>query len=175
MKLKKINKQEIFLFTLMVIAIFLSIGYAVFAQTLATDVKTVSNQMKQSGYWNVSFTDAKLDSLEGTATETALANYTNTLGHFYVSLKKPNDSATYDFTITNNGNLDAKVDSIIIDPATNENDTIIFTTSNLEVGDVLKAGESTHIKIKALYNPKNEVTDGYSKTSTVIVNFVQND
>lgn len=171
MKRNKLNKSDVIVILLMICMFCLAVGYSFFAQKLAHDVSTASNT-KSFGYWDIRFSSATLDNISGDAKECARAGYNSRFGSFCVVLNSANDSATYDFKITNYGNLDAIVDSIIIVPATNNRDSIFFSTSGLSVGDELDAGDSTHIKVKSSFNSAGKMR-GNKRNVKVIINFVQ--
>ncbi len=166
--MKSDNRKKIVVGSAVVLCFLLVTGYASFAQPVAYPARTVFNN------WNISFTDVSREEVLGTALENSAPSFNGTTATFNVSLSSLGDSITYDFTIKNNGTLNAKVDGVYVLPANKASDAILFTTSGLEVGDVLKAGESTHIKVNALYVGKENMSkEDFKKSVTVVINYVQ--
>ena len=124
--------------------------------------------------WDIGFIGVNKESSTWTATEVATPTFTKLRATFYVNLTKPGDSITYDYTIKNSGDLDAKVSEIkttISDGSQN----IIFKTSGLEVGDVIKVGETNHIKVTSAFNSDYDGQGvGEKRTIDIVVNYVQN-
>ena len=124
--------------------------------------------------WDIGFIGATKESSTGTATEVAAPTFTKLRATFYVHLTQPGDSITYDYTIKNSGDLDAKV-SEIKTTISDDSHNIIFKTSGLEVGDVIKVGQTKHIKVTSLFNPEYDgITVDEKRTIDIIVNYVQN-
>lgn len=166
--MKDDKKKKIIVWCVVLICFLLVTGYSTFAQPLAYPSKTVSNN------WNISFTDVSRDEILGTALENNKPSFSGTTATFNVSLSSLGDSITYDFTIKNKGTLDAKVDGVYVLPANKASDAILFRVSGLEVGDELKAGESTHIKVNALYVGKENMSkEDLKKSVMVVINYVQ--
>ena len=158
---------------IVLIALVFSVGIVTFAQPLADNLFNTANKGNSTD-WNISFTKAVQRNITGNAKEVKPVSYTATTASFAVELTGTGDSVTYDFTITNNGRLDAEVESIYIVPTNKEDDVILFQTSNLKVGDELLAGERKDIRVTASFNSNfSGETDGLQKSATVIINFVQ--
>ena len=158
---------------IVLIALIFSVGIVTFAQPLAYNLFDIANKTNATD-WNISFTKAIQRNITGNAKEVKPVSYTATTASFAVELTAVGDSVTYDFTITNNGKLDALVESVYIVPTNKEDDVIIFQTSNLKAGDELLAGESKDIRVTAQFNPNysGDATN-LQKSATVIINFIQ--
>ena len=128
-----------------VAALTLITCYAVFAQQLVQNPSTIMSNQK--GIWDIGFVDAKLKNLTGQATIISDVKYNKLFGTFSVGIAEKNDSATYDFTIKNEGKLDAVVDNIYIIPSNKPYDLVLFSATGLKRGDVLNVGD----KIADLY------------------------
>lgn len=151
-----------------ILAFFAIFVYAVFAQPLAHNAKQITNT------WNISFTDMYLQEKQGNVTELSSPSYNSTKANFYISMTGSGDKITYDLTITNSGSLDAEVDSIYIIPENQPGDSILYYTNGIDVGDILKAGESTHLTVTAAYNP-SATSSSSRKDMSVIINYKQKD
>lgn len=160
--------------TLIVLCAFVfSVGIVAFAQPLAYRLFNTANQGNTTN-WNIVFTKAIQRNISGNAKEVRPVSYTSTTASFAVELTGIGDSITYDFTVTNKGRVDAEVESIYIVPTNKEDDAILFTTSNLYVGDDLLVGKSKDIRVTAKFNPNfKEDARNLEKSVTVILNFVQ--
>lgn len=149
------------------IGAFLVMWYAMFAQPLAY------NNRQMNASWNISFTNMNVSSIVGNAKETKKPDYTSTKGSFFISLTGAGDKIVYDVEITNSGTLDAEVESIYVVPANQPNEQIIYSVSDISVGDELKAGASTTMKVTAMYNNNSTNKGPIRKDMSVIVNYKQ--
>ena len=163
---EKKRKNYVIVFALVVL--FLSVGYATFVQPLAHKPPIWSYQE-----WDVGFIESEKVATTGEAVENHPVSHTLTRGYFNITLHKPGDSITYDFTIKNMGNIDAKVQNIYISVSNEKTDAILFSTSGVEVGDVLEPGETVKLKVKASYNPNVKGGGLTRKELFVVVNYVQ--
>ena len=165
----KMSKQSTNKIVIVLVALgaFLVMWYATFAQPLAFNVR----QAEQDGDWNIGFTDMKVVDIVGQAKEVSKHDFTSTKAVFSVSLVAAGDKIVYDLTIKNSGIINAVVDSIYIVPENDPNDTIIYSVDGINVGDKLKAGESTNMKVSILYNSNATVNKTLSKTVSVIINY----
>ena len=124
--------------------------------------------------WDIGFIGAEKESATGSATEAAAPTFTKLRATFYVHLTQPGDSITYDYTIKNSGDLAAKV-SEIKTTISDDSENIMFKTSGLDVGDVIKVGETKHIKVTSIFNPEYEGPGVDEKrTIDIVINYVQN-
>lgn len=123
--------------------------------------------------WNISFTKVIKTEVRGSAKEISRVSYNDLSASFNVLLPKPSDSISYEFTISNKGTLDAKLDTISVTPENREADAILYETSGVEVGDVLNAGESTTLIVTVSYNPKNEDIEPEGKAAKIYINYSQ--
>lgn len=123
--------------------------------------------------WNISFTRVIKTEVVGSAKEISEVSYNDLSASFNVLLPKPSDSISYEFTISNKGTLDAKLDTINVTPENREMDAILYEISGIEVGDVLNAGESTTLIVKVSYNPKNQEIEPDGKAAKIYINYSQ--
>ena len=153
---------------LVAIGALLLMWYSTFAQPLASN-----NKQYQDETWKIGFTAMKADTVGGKAKVLNDPTFTDTSANFEVSLSGPGDKIVYDLTIENKGDLNAKVDSISITPKEGSSDKITYTVSDINVGDRLDAGESTHMKLTVMYNDDASSTDTIRSAVTVIVTYNQ--
>lgn len=167
MSKKSTNKIVI---SFVIVGLLLTMWYAVFAQPLAFDAE----QSSDNESWNIGFTDMKVADVVGGAKELENPSFTSTKANFYISLTGPGDKIVYDLTIKNTGTFNAKVDDIDIIPDNKPNDYIIYSVGGINLGDELKAGESTHMTVTAMYNRNANVSlDSVRKDMSVVINYTQ--
>lgn len=124
--------------------------------------------------WNVGFINNVMVEKVGSAYEVSAPTYTSTRATFHVGLIEQGDEITYNIDIKNSGTIDAKVSEIIVNPVSEDADPILYSISNINVGDELDAGKVTTMSVKIRYNPnyigpKNKFTQDL----VVLINYVQ--
>lgn len=166
----KMSKQTTnkIVIVLVLLGAFLVMWYASFAQPLAYNAKQNS-----TGAWNIGFIDMQVNNIVGGAKELSSPDFTGTKASFYISLTGPGDKIVYDLTIKNSGTLDAMVDSIYIIPNNKPDDQIIYSVGGISLGDELKAGESKHMTVTAMYNNNAAEHSIARKDMSVIINYKQ--
>ena len=152
---RKRKKRKVAIIALCLTIIGLSIGFAALSQTLTINgVGTVKGNT-----WSVIFEDLSTPTkINGGLVNSAKVDTTATIVSgttisFDVSLTFPEDKVTYEFKVTNNGTVDAKVKSIILNgvpEAATENVNYTLTYADgtpIVVGDTLDAAESKNLKL----------------------------
>lgn len=124
--------------------------------------------------WNVGFINNVLVEKVGEAYEVSAPTYTSTRATFHVGFIEQGDEITYNIDIKNSGTIDAKVSEIIVNPISEDDDPILYSISNINVGDELDAGKVTTMSVRIQYNPnytgpKNKLTQDL----VVLINYVQ--
>lgn len=148
----------------------LATGYSSFAQTVAYMPAT---SMPGDSMWDIGFIDAKLVSKTAGTVELDSVKYDKIYGCFNVRMSGQGDSILYEFTIKNRGKLDAEVKDIYL-TGISDNSSIIFSTSGINRGDVLKAGDTVKVNVSAKYNP-NHLNNNkyYQESATVVIDYIQ--
>lgn len=146
----------------------LAVGFAAFSTNL-----TINGTANISSKWDVEITDIVSKNKVGSASNTSAPIYTKTSATFKTTLVYPGDSMTYDVTVTNSGTLDAKVSKITLTDSNNP--AIIFQTSGIEEGDVLRASETQVFTVIVSYNDDVTTQPSVLNASlTVKLDYVQN-
>ena len=162
------NKKKIIMVVLSVLVCVMAVGYALLAQQL-----NINGRASIDSTWKVEITNITEKDIVGGATSKETPSYTSTTANFSVGLIQPGDSITYDIEVTNNGTLDAVLESINV--SMDDNDAITYTTSGLKKGDKLtKNGGKNTLTVKVEYN--SEVTSQPTNTGkdlTVTLNYEQ--
>ncbi len=139
------------IFALIFVIIVMTVAIVVLAYNNPTFLSGGSNGGNGNGdaSWKVEFTDIKVVGISGNAQNASMPHYESTHAYFDVNFELPNDSITYEITISNLGLLDAKLSSI--DRIEGNIDFINYYVEGLKEGDVLKAGETKTIIIRVAY------------------------
>lgn len=169
------NLRVALLITLLVMGLFLAVVYAALSQNL-TIRGTASMQAEK---WSIRFSSVEAR-IEGNAKYTLPKLEATTLNGYSVTLSDKNDSVTFDIEVTNDGSIDAELNSISkLQPkctglnsitATAESDANIVC-SNLNYtftyddgqeilpGNVLEAGQTKKLKLTFSAKPTSEPSD----------------
>lgn len=183
--MEKKNRKYITLLFLLLIIICLSVGFAAFNTNLT--INGVGKVLKSS--WDIHFSNLSLVENVGEATEITAPVLTSTnITGFSVSLRKPNDSITYRFSVVNSGDYDAKISSINMpiptctgtgsSATTDANNVCKYLKytltyldgSNVNVNDTLDIGESREMVLKLTYKDNNIVANELAKSDVTINN-----
>lgn len=155
-------------FAVVLFSALIAVGYATFAQALAFNGKYAAS----NGVWDIGFISMNEKSKKGSASEIAKPSFTKHEATFHVSLVEPGDEITYRLTIKNNGNLNAKVDSITLVPENTSDDVILYYVEGLSIGDELGAGKSVDVEVTAKYSTLHG-SKLSTKTMQVVINYKQ--
>lgn len=166
MKNMKKDGRNILIASLLAIVLFMSIGYAAFAQTL-----NLNSTATISGEWDIEITGITASSVTGNA-KGGTPTYTSTSATFNPTLLQPGDTVTYTITVENKGNIDAKFSSMNLTKTAGGSPAIIY--SSTDPSSELAAGASTTFTVTATYDSTvTEVPDIKTKSITGTVEYVQ--
>ena len=119
--------------------------------------------------WDVRINKVLVMEKLGSAYEKEKVTYTDTTVTFDVGFVAPDDSITYDIEVVNWGNLNAKLDNMAFEQSGSEN--ITFELTGIKKGDIISAGSSVHLRVKATYS--GTTSEELSKRLTATLLFVQ--
>lgn len=141
----------------MLCAIILMMGVG-FAASLSSILK-INGNAEITGTWNVKITGITSTGSTGKAV-VGSPTFTATTATFNTTLVEPGDSATYQVTVRNDGNIPALLDDIQEVLTAQENDAIVYSygEENPEEGAKLPAGESHTFEVTVTY-PDTAVGD----------------
>lgn len=164
------SKKSKILFGLFIVFLVMAIGY------LPLAFKAKFGTIDQTKDWSIESNIKEATNIEGAATE-KYKPYTigNTI-YFGVILKQPGDYIDYEILIDNTGNLDARLEQILIsiDNQENTKNAIRYTVKGMQKNDILKAGERKIIDLKVEWNPEiQEKIDTANSSMVVNLQFVQ--
>ena len=127
------------------ILLVMAAGYAAFRTQL-----TINGTSNITSEFKVLITDIQSRNVVGRAENAEEPSHTETTATFKTNLYLPGDSITYDVTVENQGSIDAVLKTI--QKSDSNNNAIIFETSGIQEGEVLKASESTKFSVTVSYN-----------------------
>ena len=162
------RKKNIIIIAMICMVMFMSLGYALLLTTL--NVKGTSDI---TGEWDISITEITSNAI-GNAYNIVDPAYSDTTMTFNVGVKVPGDKMVFNVTVTNGGNIDAKLASI--DATVSGSNVITYKIEGINNDDVLAGGTSktftisTEFDINATTIPIEPVKD-----LTVTLNYVQYD
>lgn len=140
----KKDQKNILIGVLLVTIVIMAVGYAVFLNTFSSTATLLKND------WDVAITDITVTDTQGKAKSTT-ATYTATTATFAVDLPNPGDSIEYTITVSNNGNVNAKLKQLV-PVITGDTAFISYTIDAPTANSILKAGETVKLKVNAQYD-----------------------
>ena len=169
--MRRINstQRNYIIIGLCTILVIMAVGYAAFQSQLK-----ITGTSNIGSNFLVKITDIQSSVVSGGASDAAAPSYTNTTATFHTNLVSPGDSMKYDITVSNEGSIDAILESI--DVNTNNNPAITFETSGIEEGSELKVQETDILTVIVSYNSSvTSQPENTSSTISVTLNYKQND
>lgn len=104
--MKSLKKRNIILIVVALLLLGIAIGYAALSQTL-----TINGTANIKSEWDVKITNITEGTLTN-ATTVGSVTHDDTSATFEVDLEKPGAIATYEVEVSNNGTIDAKLESV---------------------------------------------------------------
>ena len=134
---------------LCMILVIMGVGYAAFQSQLR-----ISGTSNITSNWSVKITDIQSKVVNGTPTNASEPTHTDTTATFRTTLTSPGDTMQYDVTVSNEGDIDAKLDKITVPESTNP--AIGFEVSGIEEGSLLEAKQTAILTVTVKYNDVTE-------------------
>ena len=151
---------------LCMILVIMGVGYAAFQSQLK-----ITGTSNITSNWSVKITDIQSKVVSGTPSNISEPTHTDTTATFKTKLVLPNDTMQYDITVSNEGDIDAKLDKINV-PESN-NPAIGFEVNGIREGALLKAGNTALITVIVKYNNVTEQPDNLTADFTVTLDYSQ--
>jgi len=156
------KKRNIIIGSLCTVLLLMVVGYAAFQSVLK--IKGTSNI---NSNWDIKITNITSNVLHGNPTNAKDPEGIGTLtASFETNLVAPGDSIKYTITISNQGNINAKLDKITLSEPDNE--YVTFETSGLTEGDSLNAGSTSDLIVTVTFKDV-EINKMDKSTSKLIV------
>ena len=134
---------------LCMILVIMGVGYAAFSSQLK-----ISGTSNITSNWSVKITDIQSKVVSGTPTNASEPTHTDTTATFRTTLTSPGDTMKYDVTVSNEGDIDAKLDKITVPESTNP--AIGFEVTGIEEGSLLEAKQTAILTVTVKYNDVTE-------------------
>ena len=144
---RRINKQHrnYLIMGLCSLLVVMTVGYAVFSTQL-----NITGTTSIASDFNIRITNVTSKNIVGNASNASAPTWDGLTASFATLLELPGDSITYDITVSNEGTIDATLDSINISDSNNP--AIVFEQSGINEGSTLRASETAVLTIKVTYS-----------------------
>ena len=151
---------------LCMILVIMGVGYAAFSSQLK-----ISGTSNITSNWNVKITNIQSKVVSGAPTDAETPDYTDTTATFKTRLTSPGDTMQYDVTVSNEGDIDAKLDRINVPESTNP--AIGFEVSGIKEGSLLEAKQSAILTVIVKYNDVTEQPSDLTADLEVTLDYSQ--
>ncbi len=151
---------------LCMILVIMGVGYAAFQSQLK-----ISGTSNITSNWSVKITDIQSKVISGNPTNASEPTHTDTTATFRTTLTSPGDTMQYDVTVSNEGDIDAKLDKITIPESTNP--AIGFEVSGIEEGSLLRSKETAILTVIVKYNNVTEQPSDLTADLEVTLDYSQ--
>ena len=165
---KRLNKTQrnYIIAGLCMILVIMGVGYAAFSSQLK-----ISGTSNITSNWSVKITNIESEVVSGAPTDAETPSYTDTTATFKTRLTSPGDTMQYDVTVSNEGDIDAKLDKITV-PESN-NPAIGFEVSGIEEGSLLEARQTAILTVTVKYNNVTEQPEDLTADLKVTLDYSQ--
>ena len=151
---------------LCMILVIMGVGYAAFQSQLR-----ISGTSNITSNWSVKITDIQSKVVNGTPANASTPTHTDTTATFRTTLTSPGDTMQYDVTVSNEGDIDAKLDKITVPESTNP--AIGFEVSGIEEGSLLEAKQTAILTVIVKYNNVTEQPSDLTADLEVTLDYSQ--
>ena len=165
------DRKNIILMVLILAVLIMGYGYSVLLQELS-----IHGSAEIEGQtWRIEITDVKDKSVLGTAKVAEKPTFTKTSATLKNEFFHKGDSIVYEITVSNNGGLDAKLESVQIVPGDDSNGVITYNVTNVTPGATrLAVGETNKINVAVTYSkPEKLQGSEFIENMKILVNYVQ--
>ena len=139
------SKHRTLMIAIALSAILLTLIGAYAAYELKLNVGETSNITTN---WNVKITNVETKTLSGNTINKQNPTFNSLTANFDVEFSKKNDYAEYLITISNEGDLDARLNALI---PNNGGNTVDISCEGIKTGDILTAKDSITFTLKIMY------------------------
>ena len=160
--MKRNKKKSIMIIVLCFVLLLMAVGYAALSQRL-----TIGGTAKMQGVWDVRITNIQLSRKTGLAKDNS-HKYENLSASFQTETLAPGDMLEYTVSVSNRGNIDAKVSEI--NATLDGPEAIKYTVEGIKKGDIIKEGVTKEVIITIKFD-ENATVIPSNKTSTLNINF----
>ena len=161
-----LNKRKIWSVGIITIIFVMSLGYAALSQHMDIDSVTVIDRN-----WIVKITNVNATEINGGIDNSH--TYVSSTATFNVTLPNSSSKVAYDVTISNQGNLVAKLSSIEVIEDKNSGIKYEINSSSIKEGDLIKPGKSTTVNLYIGYGEGVENVSNTEKSIMITFNFIE--
>ena len=163
------SKLKKFVIIILVIAIFImSSAYALLYRNLR-----INGNASVVASWKVGISNIVEGTKVGYAYSDSEPTHTVSTATFNAVLQHVDDSIEYVVTISNSGDIDARLDNITILPT--QNNSIVYEVTGIKKDDVLQSGSSVNATVKVSIDDKvTSIEKNFSGSVTIVLSYVQN-
>lgn len=169
MEEKKLKGKDFLMIILITCLTSLSIAYA----TISTTLKITGGLTVKAHDWDIHFENLERDNITQSnsaeiVSDAIIESDTTIISGLSVKFKKPGDSISYTFDVTNAGGIDAKISTISIGTPScglqaNVCNDIVYTLkyadgTNIGIDDVLDAGQTRKLRLTISYKSSSTQT-----------------
>ena len=151
---------------LCMILVIMGVGYAAFSSQLK-----ITGTSNVTSNWSVKITDIQSKVVSGTPSNVSEPTHTDTTASFNTKLVSPGDTMQYDVTVSNEGDIDAKLDKITVPESTNP--AIGFEVSGIKEGSLLEARQTAILTVTVKYNNVTEQPEDLTADLKVTLDYSQ--
>ena len=160
------NKLDLIITVLAILLLMMGVGYAILSTKLI-----INGTAKIAGKWKITLESIEPLKNDTTAVSTKAEIINSATATFSTDLVKPGDYMEDKVVVYNEGNIDAKLESII-PVVVNESEYIEFS-NDAKIGEELKAGERTEIIVRVEFPIESEELVQVSSSYNLTLNYVQ--
>lgn len=162
----KKSNLDMIIAVLAVLLLLMGAGYAILSTTLI-----INGTAQIAGKWKISLESIEPLKNNTSAISTKAEILNSATATFATDLIKPGDYMEYKVVVYNEGNIDAKLESII--PVIVDKTEHIEFTNDAVLGEELKAGERTEIIVRVEFPIESEELVQVSSSYNLTLNYVQ--
>ena len=164
---KNKSKLDLMIVVLAILMLLMGVGYSILSTKLY-----ISGTAKIAGKWKISIESIEAIPNNTTAVSTKAEVVNSATASFSTDLVKPGDYMEYKVVVYNEGNIDAKLQSIL-PVVLNETEYIRFSNDAV-LNEELKAGARTEIIVKVEFPMEAEELVETTSSYNLTLNYVQN-
>ena len=162
----KKSKLDLIIAVLAILLLLMGAGYAILSTKLY-----INGTAQIAGKWKIIIEKIEPLKNDTTAVSTKAEIINSSTATFSTDLIKPGDYMEYKVIVYNEGNIDAKLDSVL--PVIINETKYIEFSNDAVIGEELKAGERTEIIVRVEFPIESEELVQVSSNYNLTLNYVQ--
>ena len=164
--MENMHKSSVIM-VLVAVVLIMSIGYDKKKKKL-----TINGTSTITSSWDIYIEDIAVNNKTLDAENVSASVDDKLSATFQANLVSPGSSVTYDVTVKNGGNLNAKLDSLTFTDSNNE--AILYSYAGINENDVINAGDTQTFTITVQFNNSyTQMPENKKKKKKMILTYVQ--